>query len=139
MVLIVKMRLMGSRGRIEACTSLAKRFNLSVDRCNKVVGFFDGHTKQCGKKLKVFFHRKVRVKREASGHVPHCGAYVEVVLDDVASIDCRATFVGCEERCEQSEQSRLACSIGSDKTEQFSSLDIERYIVESLCLAVALG
>ena len=38
--------------RIYACTSLAKRINLSVVRNNKVVGFFDGHPKQCGKKLR---------------------------------------------------------------------------------------
>ena len=51
MVLIVETVIDGEPGmRIDACTSLTKRFNLSVDRSNKVVGFFDGHPKQCGKK-----------------------------------------------------------------------------------------
>ena len=58
-----------------------------------------------------------------------------IILDNIKAIDLCPPFIRIKQRCEQSKKRGFACAIGTDKTKQCASFNLERDVVESLYLA----
>lgn len=112
--------------------ALAERFDLLVNRSDKIVRFPGPNAEQGGEEIEILLDRQVRIKRKPAGHVAHARADRKIVVHDVEPIDRGRTAVGGEQRGEQAEQRCFARTVGADQSEQLAFPDGKRHRIECL-------
>src|SRR5208283_642037 len=95
-----------------------ERFNLYPDIVDKVLIFFDGSSKDGGKKFKVFINSKILIKRKPARHISNCFTDIPVFFYHVHSSHFYGSF-GCQGQGYQNvKQSRFPGTISSNEAKQ---------------------
>ena len=109
-----------------------ERLDLAVYVLDEVVVFPDRRAEHRGKKSEVLFDCHVLVEGEASRHIAHAVADRFVVAHDVESVHAGRAAVGQDQRREDPEERRFACSVGADDPEDLTVPGLEADAVQRL-------
>lgn len=85
--------------------------------------------KTVAKKLEVFFHRQILIKREFAVHVANLVSDCPVVFHHIEAVYCGGSAVGQQQSGKNAENACFSGAVGANQTKQFAFFNCKRHIV----------
>ncbi len=89
------------------------------------------HVEKRCEEIQVLTYRKIRIEREASGHIADPAAYAPVAVANVESGYGGIALIRIYQCGEDTEHGRFSCAVRTYQPEQFAAAHRERDVVES--------